>query len=69
MSTGAQVTGNSQRLMVADVLDVAYPALRLSRSIPWWRGGGAAIVRERTKRGKAGTVSKRKKTGGHGNQT
>ena len=41
---------------MADLLDVPYPALRVSRSVPASRGGGTPIVRERTKTGKARTV-------------
>jgi integrase len=48
--------GELRGLRVADLLEVPYPALRVSRSVPASRGGGTPIVRERTKTGKARVV-------------
>jgi integrase len=44
--------GELRGLRVADLLDVPYPAFRVSRSVPASGGGGRPIVRERTKTGK-----------------
>lgn len=44
--------GELRGLRAADLLDVPYPALRVSRSVPASGGGGRPIVRERTKTGK-----------------
>ena len=48
--------GELRGLMVADTLEVPYPALRVSRSVPASGGGGKPIVRERTKSGVTRTV-------------
>ena len=48
--------GELRGLRVADLLEVPYPALQVSRSVPASGGGGTPIVRERTKTGKARVV-------------
>ncbi len=48
--------GELRGLRIADVLDVPYPALRVTRSVPASGGGGKPIVRNRTKTGKARIV-------------
>ncbi len=48
--------GELRGLAVADALEVPYPALRVSRSVPASGGGGQPIVRERTKSGVTRTV-------------
>ncbi len=48
--------GELRGLRVADALEVPYPALRVSRSVPASGGGGKPIVRERTKSGVTRTV-------------
>lgn len=48
--------GELRGLMVADALEVPYPALRVSRSVPASGGGGKPIVRERTKSAVTRTV-------------
>ena len=48
--------GELRGLRVADLLEVPYPALRVSRSVPASTGGGRPIVRERTKTGRARVV-------------
>jgi hypothetical protein len=58
--------GELRGLRVRDVLDVPYPALRVSRSVPASGGGGRPIVEDEDGKGQGCPAGRRSRAGGSG---